>query len=129
MTGSVFREQTTSPDTDPNLAPWLLTGGMLLSVVGLEGLSRIAVAWMEKLLVDQTRAQVAGSRMSRSGAEALLGVSATSVAVLLIVFSAYANILNLPPPTGEFDVLAELPNLESSGPIVRAMLMLKASRG
>ena len=59
--------------------------------------------------------------MSRSGAEALLGVSATSVAVLLIVFSAYANILNLPPPTGDFDVLAELPNLESSGPIVRAM--------
>ena len=100
-----------------------------MSVVGLEGLSRIAVAWMGKLLVDQTRAQVAGSRMSRSGAEALLGVSATSVAVLLIVFSAYANILNLPPPTGEFDVLAELPNLESSGPIVRAMLMLKASRG
>ena len=33
-----------SPDTDPNLAPWLLTGGILLSVVGLEGLSRIAVA-------------------------------------------------------------------------------------
>ncbi len=110
-----------SPDADYNLAPWLLIGGMLLSVVGLEGLSRIAVAALGKLLVEQTRAQVAGSRMSRSGAEALLGVSATSVAVLLIVFFSYANILNLPPSTGDFDVLAELPNLESSGPIVRAM--------
>ena len=110
-----------SPDADPTLAPLLLIGGMLLSVVGLEGLSRVAVAALGKLLVDQTRAQVAGSRMSRSGAEALLGVSATSVAVLLIVFSVYANVLNLPPPTGDFDVLAELPNLESSGPIVRAM--------
>ena len=110
-----------SPDADPTLAPWLLIAGMLLSVVGLEGLSRIAVAALGKLLVDQTRAQVAGSRMSRSGAEALLGVSATSVAVLLIVFSVYANILNLPPSTGDFDVLAELPNLESSRPIVRAM--------
>ena len=110
-----------SPDADPTLAPLLLIAGMLLSVVGLEGLSRIAVAAVGKLLVGQTRAQVAGSRMSRSGAEALLGVSATSVAVLLIVFSVYANILNLPPSTGDFDVLAELPNLESSRPIVRAM--------
>ena len=110
-----------SPYVDTTLAPLLLTAGMLLSVVGLEGLSRIAVAVLGKLLIDQTRAQVAGSRMSRSGAEALLGVSATSVAVLLIVFAVYANILNLPPPTGDFDVLAELPNLESSGPIVRAM--------
>ena len=110
-----------APDSDPTLAAWLLLAGMPLSVVGLEGLSRIAVAAMGKLLVDQTRAQVAGSRMSRSGAEALLGVSATSVAVLLIVFSVYANILNLPPPTGDFDVLAELPNLESPGPIVSAM--------
>ena len=110
-----------SPDADYNLAAWLLIGGMLLSVVGLEGLSRIAVAALGKLLVEQTRAQVAGSRMSRSGTEALLGVSATSVAVLLIVFFAYANILNLPPSTGDFDVLAELPNLESSGSIVRAM--------
>ena len=105
-----------APDAD-----WLLPLGMLLSVVGLEGLSRVAVAVLGKLLVDQTRAQVAGSRMSRSGAEALLGVSATSVAVLLIVFSVYANIINLPPPTGDFDVLAELPNLRDSEPIVRAM--------
>ncbi len=110
-----------APDADPALAPWLLTAGLLVSVVGLEGMSRIAVAVLGKLLVGHTRAQVAGSRMSRSGAEALLGVSATSVAVLLIVFVVYANIDNRLPPTGNFDLLARLPSLEASGPIVRAM--------
>ena len=108
-------------DADFPLSAWLITAGMLLSVVGLEGLSRIAVAVSGKLLADWTRAQVAGSRMSRSGAEALLGVSATSVAVLLIVFAIYANIYNLPPSTGDFDVLAELPNLSDYEPIVSAV--------
>lgn len=103
------------------LSTWLLTAGMLLSVVGLEGVSRIAVAVAGRLLADWTRAQVAGSRMYQGGAEAVLGVSATSVAVLLIVFSFYANIDNRPPPTGDFDVLAPLPNLRDSKPIVRAM--------
>ena len=89
------------------LAPWLLTAGMLLSVVGLEGLSRVAVASAGRLLFDWTRAQVAGSRMYHGGAEAVLGVSATAVAVLLIVFTVYANIANRPPATGDFHVLAE----------------------
>ena len=110
-----------APDADPTLAPWLLTAGPLLSVVGLEGLSRIAVAALGKQLVGHTRAQVAGSRISRSGAEALLGVPATSVAVLLTVFVVYANIDNRPSPTGNFDLLARLPSLEASEPIVRAM--------
>ena len=103
------------------LSAWLITVGMILSIVGLEGLSRTAVAATGRLLADWTRAQVAGSRMYRGGAEAVLGVSATSVAVLLIVFSVYANIDNRPPSTGDFDLIARLPNLRDSEPIVRAM--------
>ena len=49
--------------TSPYQRPGSLTAGMLLSVVGLEGLSRIAVAAAGRLLADWTRAQVAGSRM------------------------------------------------------------------
>ena len=86
---------------EPPLSALLIVGGLLLSVIGLEGLSRIAVAISGKLLMDRTRAHVAGSRMLRSGAEALLGVFATSVAVLLIMFSVYANFDNLPPPIRE----------------------------
>ena len=108
-------------NADFTLSAWLITAGMLLSVVGLEGLSRTAVAASGRLLAYWTRAQVAGSRMYRGGAEAVLGVSATSVAVLLIVFSMYANIDNRPPATGDFDLIARLPNLRDSKPIVRAM--------
>ena len=110
-----------APDANATLSPWLIVAGMLLMVVGLEGVSRVAVAVSGKLLVDRTKAQVAGSRMSRSGAEALLGVSATSVAVLLIVFVVYSNVDNRPTPVGDFDVLARLPNLRAPEPIVRAM--------
>ena len=108
-------------EADFTLATWLLTAGMLLSVVGLEGLSRVAVAAAGRLLADWTRAQVAGSRMYRGGAEAVLGVSATAVAVLLIVFSVYANIDNRVSVTADFDVLARLPTLMSPEPVVRAM--------
>ena len=108
-------------NADFTLSAWLITAGMLLSVVGLEGLSRTAVAASGRLLADWTRAQVAGSRMYRGGAEAVLGVSATSVAVLLIVFSMYANIDNRASATGEFDVLARLPTLMSPESVVRAM--------
>ena len=101
------------------LATWLITAGLLLSVIGLEGLSRVAVAAAGRLLADWTRAQVAGSRMYRGGAEAVLGVSATAVAVLLIVFSVYANFDNRASPTGEFDVLVRLPTLMSPVSVVR----------
>ena len=103
------------------LSVWLITAGMLLSVVGLEGISRTTVAAVGRLLVDWTRAQVAGSRMHRGGAEAVLGVSATAVAVLLIVFTVYANFDNRPPPTGNFDVLVRLPTLMLPDSVVRAM--------
>ena len=108
------------------LSVWLITAGMLLSVVGLEGVSRIAVAVTGRLLADWTRAQVAGSRMYHGGAEAVLGVSATAVAVLLIVFFVYSNFDNRASPTGEFDVLARLPFTSSESDVgaesvVRAM--------
>ena len=103
------------------LSVWLITAGMVLSIVGLEGLSRVAVASAGRLLADWTRAQVAGSRMYRGGAEAVLGVSATAVAVLLIVFSVYANVDNRLPPTGDFDVLVRLPTLMSPDSVVHAV--------
>ena len=108
-------------NVDFMLSVWLITVGILLSVVGLEGLSRTAVAAAGRLLADWTRAQVAGSRMYRGGAEAVLGVSATAVAVLLIVFSVYANVDNRLPTTGNFDVLVRLPTLMSPDSVVRAM--------
>ena len=89
------------------LAPWLITAGLLLSVVGLEGLSRVAVAVAGRLLADWTRAQVAGWRMYQGGAEAVLGVSATAVAVFLVVFTVYSNFENRPPATGNFHFKAE----------------------
>ena len=101
------------------LGAWLIVAGMLLSVVGLEGLSRVAVAAAGRLLADWTRAQVAGSRMYHGGAEAVLGVSATAVAVLLIVFTVYANINNRPPPTGDFDVMAKIIDVTPRGGLVQ----------
>ena len=95
------------------LGAWLITAGLLLTVVGLEGLSRVAVAAAGRLLADWTRAQVAGSRMYHGGAEAVLGVSATAVAVLLIVFTVYANIENRPPATGNFHIKAEFLDVNS----------------
>ena len=108
-------------EADFTLAAWLLTAGLLLSVVGLEGLSRVAVAVAGRLLADWTRAQVAGWRMYRGGAEAVLGVSATAVAVLLIVFTVYANIDNRPPPTGNFHLMAEIIHVTSREQLVRAV--------
>ena len=108
-----------SADVDFALSVWLIVAGLFLSVVGHEALSRIVIASTGRVIANGTRAQVAGSRLSRSGAEALLGVSATSVAVLLIVFAAYANIDNLPSPTGDFDVFARFPDLTSPEPAVR----------
>ena len=89
------------------LSVWLIVAGLLLGVVGLEGLSRITVSLFGRLLVDRTRAQIAGSRMSRSS-DALLGVSATAVAVLLVVFMAYANFGEDYPDVGTFDLVATL---------------------
>jgi len=106
---------------DADLSVWLITGGLILSVVGLEGLSRLAVSVLGRTLVGRTRAQITGSRLSRSGADALLGVSATAVAVLLIVFVVYSNFDDRPAPTGTFDVVAELPNLTSPAAIVRSI--------
>ena len=48
-------------------------------------------------------------------------MSATAVAVLLIVFSVYANIDNRASVTADFDVLARLPTLMSPESIVGAM--------
>ena len=107
--------------TDAGLSVWLITGGLLLSVVGLEGVSRIAVAVSGRVLVSRTRAQIAGSRLSRSGADALLGVSATAVSVLLIVFIVYSNFDDRPAPTGTFDVVADLPSLRWPASIVRTV--------
>ncbi len=104
---------------DFSLSVWLIVGGLLLSVVGLEGLSRLAVAFSGRALVSRTRAQIAGSRMSRSGADALLGVSATAVAVLLTVFLVYSNFDDRPPPVGSFDVVAQLEDVTGDRPLER----------
>jgi len=85
---------------------WTITAGLLLSIIGVEGMSRIAVALAGKALVAMTRAQIAGARMLRSGADSLLGVSATSVAVVLIVFFVYGNFNPSPPDIGNFDLVA-----------------------
>ncbi len=54
--------------------------------------------------------------MSRSGGEALLGVSATAVAVLLIVFLVYSNFDRSPATVGDFDVVVEFEEeVESRG--------------
>ena len=93
-------------EMEGSAAAWTITAGLLLSILGVEGMSRIAVALAGKALVAMTRAQIAGARMLRSGADSLLGVSATSVAVLLIVFFVYANYNPSPPDIGNFDLVA-----------------------
>ena len=100
---------------------WLMTGGLLLSIVGLEGLSRAAVTLSGRTIVDRTRAQIAGSRMSRSGADALLGVSGTAVAVLLVVFVTYSNFDREPPIVGSFDVMATVEDV-SRGSIISSVI-------
>ena len=95
------------------LSVWLVSGGLLASVVGLGGLSRLAVTVSGRVLASRTRALVAGSRMSRSGGDALLGVSATAVAVLLIVFVVYSNFDRRPPAVGDFDLVVEFEEVGS----------------
>ncbi len=92
---------------------WLITLGIALSVVGLEGLAHLIVSVSGRLIVGHSRAQVAGSRMSRAGADALLGVSATAVAVLFIMFMTHSNFNSSPPDIGDFDVAVDLPNLST----------------
>ncbi|MCY4114888.1 MAG: hypothetical protein OXG33_13275 [Chloroflexi bacterium] len=110
-----------SAKLDAGLSPWLITGGLLLSIIGLEGWSRLGVTFAGRALASRTRAQIAGSRMSRSGSDALLGVSATAVAVLLVVFMVSANFQGTPKPVGNFDVFVNLPNLTSPDSIVRSV--------
>ena len=93
-------------EMEGSAAAWTITAGLVLSILGVEGMSRIAVALAGKALVAMTSAQIAGARMLRSGADSLLGVSATSVAVLLIVFFVYANYNPSPPDIGNFDLVA-----------------------
>ena len=90
------------------LSVWLIMAGMLLGVVGLLALTRMTVTLAGVALSSRTRAQVAGSRMSRSGGDALLGVSATAVAVFLTVFITYSTFDRPTPDVGTFDVAARL---------------------
>ena len=98
-------------ETDFTLSVWLITAGMLFSVVGLLGLTRLVVTIAGRAVVNLTRAQVAGSRMSRSGGDALLGVSATAVAVFLTVFIVYTSFDRPTPDIGTFDVAVRMDSL------------------
>lgn len=93
-------------ELDGGTSQWVYTAALLLSIVGLEGLSRIATAGAGKVLGALTRAQIAGARMFRAGSDSLLGVSATSVAVFLIVAITYSNYDPRPPDIGDFDIVA-----------------------
>ena len=95
-------------DVDFTLSVWLISGGIVLGVIGLLGLTRLVVTVVGRGIVKWTRAQVAGSRMSRSGGDALLGASATAVAVFLGAFAIYSNFDRPPPDVGTFDVVARL---------------------
>ena len=106
---------------DYSMSVWLIAGGLLLSIVGLEGLSRLAVTISGRAIIDQTRAQIAGSRMSRSGADALLGVSGTAVAVLLVVFVTYSSFDRSPPIVGSFDIVATIEDA-SRGSIIGGII-------
>ena len=95
-------------ESDFTLSVWLIMAGMLLSVVGLLGLTRLVVTIAGMAVMARTRAQVAGSRMSRAGGDALLGVSATAVAVFLTVFVAFSTFDRPTPDIGTFDVAVRL---------------------
>lgn len=95
-----------SAEMERSASIWTIMAGILLSILGVEGMSRIAVTLAGKALVTLTRAQIAGARMLRSGADSLLGVSATSIAVLFIVFFVYGNFNPSPPDIGNFDLVA-----------------------
>ncbi len=95
-------------ESDFTLSVWLIMAGMLLGVVGLLGLTRLAVTIVGMAVVAWTRAQIAGSRMSRSGGDALLGVSATAVAVFLTLFTAFSTFDRPTPDVGTFDIAAWL---------------------
>ena len=107
-------------ESDFTLSVWLIMAGMLLSVVGLLGLIRFVVTIAGRVFVNLTRAQVAGSRMSRSGGDALLGVSATAVAVFLTVFITYSSFDRPTPDVGTFDIAARLDSFATPLPPVAA---------
>ena len=105
VAGPILGYYSTS-ELDRGASQWVFTAAILLSIVGVEGLSRIATAGAGKILGALTRAQIAGARMFRAGSDSLLGVSATSVAVFLIVLFAYINFDPRPPDIGDFDIVA-----------------------
>ena len=95
-------------ESDFTLSVWLIMAGMFLGVVGLLGLTRLVVTIAGMAIMARTQAQVAGSRMSRSGGDALLGVSATAVAVFLTVFVAFSTFDRPTPDVGSFDIAVRL---------------------
>lgn len=96
-----------------DLSLWLLPLGLLTAVAGLVGSTRVLVSIAGRGLLGTRLSQVAGSRMLRSPAEATLGTAAAAVAILLVTFGLSANFTPRPPLVGEFDVVVDLPDVQS----------------
>lgn len=97
---------------------WLMPLGVLASVFGLIGLTRLAVSGAGGAVLRTRFGQISGSRMLRSPVDAMLGTTAAAVAVLLVAFVDSANFSPGPADVGAFDVVAELPNVQSADELV-----------
>lgn len=104
--------------SDSDLSLWLLPLGLFMAVVGLIGLTRVVVSLVGGAVLRTRLGQVAGSRMLRSTAETTLGTVAAAVAILLAIFGLSANFNPPPPLVGDFDVVADVPNVGSAPALI-----------
>jgi len=108
-----------APRLDSAGLVWLLPLGLLAAVVGMVGMIRLAVSQAGRAFLHSRSGQIAGARMRRSPSDSTLGTTAAAVAILLVAFVLSANFSPGPPDVGAFNVVAELPNIPSSGNLAK----------
>lgn len=91
---------------------------IVLTVVGLIGVSRLAVSMFGRLMLARTGNPISGSRMWHAAADTLAGASAAAAAVLLVAFILVGNFNGAQSVSSRFDVFMELPSVSDPSAVV-----------
>lgn len=91
----------------------LFTLAIVLVAIGSLGVASLVAKVLGGLLSKTSVAPVTSSRMRRRPTASLLGISATAIALFLVVFMLVANLDSVPRSVGEFDYMVEVNSLGS----------------
>lgn len=91
----------------------LFTLAIVLVAIGSLGVASLVAKVLGSLLSRTSVAPVTSSRMRRRPTASLLGISATSIAIFLVVFMLVANFDSVPRSVGKFDYMVEVNALSS----------------